>query len=84
MDQKTIITTGVAAAVTLIVTLVVGSVAGVFARGTEALTEDQIKDVLKDVMVADFNGETLTYGQALSKIDSRLTSMEAALTVLTE
>jgi len=91
MDRKTIIATVVTFAVTAVLGLVFAAIGGVFdeeieqhERGATALTEDQIKEVLREVMVADIDGETLTYGQAFSKIDSRLRSIEGALTVLTE
>ena len=55
-----------------------------FQAGSDALTEAQISAVIKKEMVVDINGETYTYGQALSKIDHNLTVVQEALADLSE
>lgn len=52
--------------------------------GSTALTEAQISAVIKKELVVDINGETYTYGQALSKIDHNLTVVQEALADLSE
>ncbi len=91
MDKKTIIAASATFITTAILALVFATIGGAFddeieqhERGGQALTEEQIKNVLKEVLVVDINGVTFTYGQALSRIDSRLTSMESAINILTE
>lgn len=86
MDKKTIIASVITFAATAILGIIFGAVAGVFERGSEALTEDQIKKVLKEVLVTD-RGDS--YGKVLSDVSDRLlvvetklTSMEKALTAL--
>lgn len=77
MDKKTIIAVAGSAIVTLLVTTIIGSLLGVFARGSDALTEDKIKAVLEETMVTTINGETKTYGEALSLINSKQITLEA-------
>ena len=88
-DQKTIISGITGAAIAAIVGLTVATFAGVFQRGSDALTEDQIKAVLKETLVTTINGETKTYGEALSLINgqvivvqTRMDGMELALQAL--
>ena len=56
--------------------------------GDAAVTDDQIRSVIKDelaaALVVDINGETFTYGQALSKIDHNLTVVQQSLANLSE
>lgn len=56
--------------------------------GSDAVTEAQIKTLIQSELVkaqtVDINGETFTYGQALSKIDHNLTVIQEALADLSE
>jgi len=84
MDKKTLIATAAGALVTLAVGAAFGWFTGVFERGTDALTEDQIRKVLVEENVAIINGETMTYGEALSKISTEQAVMKQALVALSE
>ena len=84
MDKKTLITTAGTAVVTLLVTAIVGSFLGVFDRGQQALTEDQIKAVLEETQVTVIDGQTKTYGEALSLMNERQVRMDATLQALIE
>jgi len=84
VDKKTLITTIASVTVTLLVTAIVGSLLGVFQRGSDALTEDQIKAVLKETQVTVIDGETKTYGEALSLINEEQVRMKATLEALIE
>lgn len=84
MDKKTIIATAGGALVTLIIGAVFASLMGTFERGSDALTEDSIKKVLEETLVTTINGETKTYGEALSIINEKQIVMEQALIALTE
>lgn len=55
-----------------------------FQAGSDALTEQQIAEVIRKELVVDMNGQTYTYGQALSKIDHNLTVVQEALADLSE
>jgi hypothetical protein len=56
--------------------------------GSDALTDDMIKSIIKSELEAalqvDINGETFTYGQALSRIDHNLTVVQQSLANLSE
>jgi hypothetical protein len=69
----------VGALATSIVGLAVAWGAGVFKAGTNALTEDQIKSVLQETLVTTINGETKTYGEALSLLSTNQTIMKTKL-----
>ncbi len=51
--------------------------------GADALTDDRIKLIIKEelalALTVDINGETFTYGQALSRIDHNLTVVQQSL-----
>lgn len=89
MDKKTIIAVAIAALVTFFVTSFLRGGQSVVEAGLDAQTEAAIRLVLREEMVLDLNGETKTYGQALSwiaaeqvKTTTRLNSMEKALLAL--
>jgi hypothetical protein len=84
MISKTVFSNVIVAIITALILALSGWAAGVFKAGEDALTEQQIKAVMMEIMKADIDGETLTYGQALSRIDSRLSTMEGALETLTK
>ncbi len=56
--------------------------------GADALTDDKIKAIINeelvDALTVDINGETFTYGQALSRIDHNLTVVQQSLANLSE
>lgn len=56
--------------------------------GSDALSDAQITAIIERELEAalsvDINGQTFTYGQALSKIDHNLTVVQEALTSLSE
>lgn len=86
-----VITAVVTAIAVLLATMIVDDGVETLEMGEKAATVEQIKAVLQEVMVADINGETKTYGQILSSMDRRLTTIEAdqsnmkdALKALTE
>ena len=79
-----VITAVVTAVAVLIVTNVVSDAGEKLEKGDEAATVEQIKAVLQEVMVADVNGETKTYGQLLSSMDTRLTKIESTQTNMKE
>ena len=80
--NNTVITSAVSIVGTLVLGAIVGSFIGVFERGSDALTEDQIKKVLKETLVTVIDGETKTYGEALSGISTKLTIAETRLTAM--
>ena len=97
MTKTWAITTAAGVVLTMIVTALVTRVLTTYERGEAALTVDQIKVVLesegltteaiKDAvassMTTDIDGQTLTYGQALSKIDRQLAILETNQRTLT-
>ena len=91
MDKKTIIATSVTFAVTAILGLIFAAVVGAFddeieqhERGGQALEEELIKKVVAEAQKVTVNGITMTYGEVISSIDTRLTRMETAIEILTE
>lgn len=56
--------------------------------GADALTDDQIRAVIKSeldgALLVDINGETFTYGQALSKINHNLVVIQQSLEAISE
>jgi len=79
-----IITAVVTAVAVLLATMIVDDGVETLEKGEQAATVEQIKAVLQEVMVADINGETKTYGQILSSMDTRLTTIETTQTSMKE
>ena len=56
--------------------------------GSDAVTDDVIKSIIKTeleaAMIVDINGETFTYGQALSKINHNLVVIQESLKAISE
>jgi len=56
--------------------------------GADALTDDRIRAIIGEeltlALTVDINGETFTYGQALSRIDHNLTVVQQSLANLSE
>jgi len=82
MSWKTISAVIGAAIMTFMVTFFMTRGTEVVEAGLDAKTEAQIKKVMEEVMRVDFNGETLTYGQLLSSLDTKVTALTATVGVL--
>ena len=48
------------------------------------VAKEQIRQVLREEMVVDINGVTLTYGQVLSSLDTKVTALTATVDILIE
>ena len=66
----------VTAIAVLLVTKFVDDRAETLEKGEEAATANQVRQVMEEIMVADIDGKTMTYGQILSSMDKRLTTIE--------
>lgn len=66
----------VTAVAVLLVTNAINDSTETLEKGEEATTAEQIRTVLKQELRADIDGKTMTYGQILSSIDTRLTTVE--------
>ena len=82
MDRKSIIVLIIGVVVTFVVTFFLTSGQEVVEAGIDAQAKELIREVLREEMTVDINGETLTYGQALTLIHTKVTAMEAAVGVL--
>jgi len=82
MSWKTISAVIGAAIMTFMVTFFMTRGTEVVEAGLDAKTEAQIKKVMEEVMRVDVNGETLTYGQLLSSLDTKVTALTATVGVL--
>lgn len=80
MDRKQLISI----VATFLVTAVLATLLSTYQRGSQALTEDQIKDVLAETQVTVINGETKTYGEALSIINDEQVRMKATIEAFIE
>ena len=81
----------IGAAATILVGVAITSLLGTFERGAQAADEDFIKDVIAENTVSeedirrlllesqriDMDGQTLTYGQALSLINTNVIEVQA-------
>ena len=70
MKMNPITTNVVTAAVTAVVLGLGGWALGVFNAGSDAIDKEQIRTVLREELQTTINGETKTYGEALSAISS--------------
>jgi FlaG/FlaF family flagellin (archaellin) len=84
VDKKTLLAAFVGAIVTGFAGVVLAWVFGVFSAGSDALSEAQIKKVLQETQTTVINGETKSYGEALSIISTNQAVMKATLEALTE
>lgn len=86
MDKKTFVAVAIAAVVTagltFIVTGFLASGQEVVEAGLDAQLETQIRAVIKEELQVDINGETKTYGQAMSLLITEVTAMKATIDVL--
>lgn len=85
-NGKNLIWSALTGVVAIICTLIVQSMFAAAEEGSDALKTQQIKEVVEQVMEAKMttiiNGQTYTYGEALSLIHSEQVALAAAVEVL--
>lgn len=86
-DAKNLIWSALTGVVAIVGTLIVQSMFVAAEEGSEALETQRIKgvveQVMEDKMVTIIDGQTYTYGEALSLIHSEQVALTAAFEVLT-